>query len=72
MNISKRTLALIYKAAIWQNYSGSSLLSLEIYNAIGRIVPFKDLNKYTFSSVDEIKSELQKIGKQNKKAKKNG
>lgn len=69
MNVSKKTLAVIYRAAIWQNWNGSFLLNQEIYNAIARIVPLKDLAKFYPSGVEEIQAELQKIGKPNKRKK---
>lgn len=69
MNVSKKTLAVIYRAAIWQNYSGSFLLNQEIYNAIARIVPYKDLSKHDYTDAYEITAELRKIGKPNKRKK---
>jgi len=69
MNISKRTLALFYYALTWQG--GSGVFNKTMAAAILRLIPLSELQKqYKSAWFVDIKSELDQIGKPNKKNKK--
>ncbi|TVM02838.1 MAG: hypothetical protein CV087_08255 [Candidatus Brocadia sp. WS118] len=69
MNVSKKTLAVIRKAALYQLWNGSGALNEDIVQALERIMPRKEFDKFSFASLGEIQYELQQIGKSNKRKK---
>lgn len=70
MSISKRTLAVIYAAALYQLWNGSFALNEDIVAMIERLVDRKTLYKLRPTGLDEIRYELKQIGKPNKRNKK--
>jgi len=72
MSVSKKTLAVIYRAIQYQQWYGTGVLNEHILLALKRIVDRKTLDKSSPHLIEseEIKQALAEIGKPNKRNKK--
>lgn len=71
MNVSKKTLAVIRKAALYQLWNGSGALNEDIIQALERIIPRQEFGKIsnTYHTREEIQQALRQIGKTSKRKK---